>query len=153
VSERGNPITITLGARLGLLAYLISVTCDIAETTSRVYQYTLKLVLVPEPARFGAGHGNRPAVTGQGGRVPVSPAMVAAQQQINAALVSGSAGANASNISTGYGSQYQTPGWGSTPANDIGGAYASSRPLPYPPTPGFVNYGTGPNTQLARGYN
>src|SRR4029079_19172796 len=55
VSERADPIALRAGTTLTLLSYLMRVTVAIAETTSRVYQYTFKLMTVPEPQRIVPG--------------------------------------------------------------------------------------------------
>jgi hypothetical protein len=155
VSERAAALTLTVGGRLGLLAYLIGVTCDIAETTSRVYQYSFKLVLVPEPQKQVATQTRMDAVR-------EAAANTAQQlQDRNEAIRNQPGRPQPPIVMTGPIDlpddapfvPYTTPSWGNAPTSDIGGANATAGNVPYPPTPGWVTVGTGPNTQLAQGFN
>ena len=145
VSERGSPITITCGARLSLLAYLISVTCDVAETTSRVYQYSFKLVLVPSPLRQYAGGG------GAGEEGPLFGPLVTKKKKAGKSSTS-PVEVTAADLGI-TGGMILTPPWTSVPISDKGGAIQYPYIMPYQPTPGWASVNTGPKTLLTKGFN
>lgn len=68
VANRRAPIRITIGATTSLRAYLLDVMADVADTKSRVWQFTLVMALVPRDQERPKGNGGEAVGNGGGGQ-------------------------------------------------------------------------------------